>query len=135
MAGIKIDDVTDDEYDVIDRGLVDFNNSKVPFTQETTKHINKCIKLNDEVIAGILADVYCWHILGVDAVWVKEEYRGKGHARKLVECVEEEARKMGCKIAHLDTFDFQAKGLCEKLGYVVFGTLEDCPRGMSVIIC
>ena len=115
---------------------MEFNKAQVPFTQEKTVYISKCIKDDSgEVIAGILADVYCWHILGVDAVWVKEEYRGKGHARKLVECVEEEARKMGCKIAHLDTFDFQAKGLCEKLGYVVFGTLEDCPRGMSVIIC
>jgi len=36
---------------------------------------------------------------------------------------------MGCRISHLDTFDFQAKGFYEKLGYTVFGVLEDCPEG------
>jgi hypothetical protein len=39
--------------------------------------------------------------------------------------------KQGCQGAHLDTFSFQAKGFYEKLGYRVFGELEECPAGNS----
>jgi GNAT superfamily N-acetyltransferase len=42
---------------------------------------------------------------------------------------EEEARRRGCHHALLDTFDFQARSLYERLGYEVFGTLDDFPRG------
>jgi hypothetical protein len=31
----------------------------------------------------------------------------------------------------LDTFSFQARGFYEKLGYCVFGTLDDYPPGHS----
>jgi len=126
----KIYDATREEQDFISSCLVRFNNSKVPFTQKPlTKYINKCIKAGDEVIGGILSEVYCWNILGIDVLWVKDEHRNKGYAKVLVNYVEDEARKMGCKISHLDTFDFQAKELYEKLGYTVFGVLEDCPEG------
>jgi hypothetical protein len=42
---------------------------------------------------------------------------------------EVEARRRGCHSAYLDTFDYQARPFYEKLGYVVFGTLEDYPKG------
>jgi len=41
----------------------------------------------------------------------KDEYRNKGYAKVLVNSVESEATKMGCRMSHLDTFDFQAKEL------------------------
>lgn len=70
-----------------------------------------------------------WNILHIEVLWVKEEYRNNGYATALLTDVENTAKKMGCNISHLDTFDFQAKGLYEKLGYTVFGVLEDCPKG------
>jgi len=130
MDIFKIDDATQEEQSYIGSCLVSFNNSKVPFTQEPlTSYINKCIKDGNEVVGGILAEVYCWNILSIDVLWVKDEHRNKGYAKALVDAVESEAKKMGCLISHLDTFDFQAKELYEKLGYTVFGVLEDCPEG------
>ena len=132
MDAVKIYDATKEEQNYIGSCLVSFNNSKVPFKQKPLSiHINKCIKEGDEVIGGILSEIYCWNILSIDVLWVKDGYRNKGYARTLVEIVENEARKMGCRISHLDTFDFQAKELYEKLGYTVFGVLEDCPEGHS----
>ncbi|MCL2363411.1 MAG: GNAT family N-acetyltransferase [Defluviitaleaceae bacterium] len=132
MNTIKIHDATKEDQDYLNSSLMRFNNSKVPFTQNPlTAYINKCIKDGDEVIGGILCEVYCWNILSIDTVWVNDQHRNKGYARALMNEAENEARKMGCRISHLDTFDFQAKELYEKLGYTVFGVLEDCPQGHS----
>lgn len=34
-------------------------------------------------------------------------------------------------MVHLDTFDFQAKDFYLKLGYQVFGVLDNCPQDHS----
>ena len=39
------------------------------------------------------------------------------------------ARERGCTDAFLDTFSFEARAFYEKLGYRVFGTLENHPTG------
>jgi ribosomal protein S18 acetylase RimI-like enzyme len=39
------------------------------------------------------------------------------------------ARDAGCLGLWLDTYEFQARGFYEKLGFKVFGTLEDHPKG------
>lgn len=130
MRTFQIEDATNEEQDYIDSQLIHFNNSKVPFKQDKPfQPISRCVRDGDEVIGGILAQIYCWNILYIDVLWVKDEYRSKGYASALVNDAEDTAKKMGCRICHLDTFDFQAKGLYEKLGYIVFGVLEDCPEG------
>jgi GNAT superfamily N-acetyltransferase len=124
-------EATDEDVEVIDSGLVTFNESQVPFTQKPLSiDINYCIKdENGEVVAGIVSDVYCWKILGIEVLWVKPEFRNKGYASALLEFAENKAREMGCQLSHLDTFDFQAKEFYETRGYKVFGVLEDCPEG------
>lgn len=67
--------------------------------------------------------------LHVSVVWVDETCRGEGVGRRLVEAMEDEAVKRGCRGAYLDTFSYQAKPFYEKVGYEVFGVLEDYPAG------
>ena len=81
------------------------------------------------LLGGVLACSVLWNVLYVEAVWVRAKYRGMQIASALLTAVEEDARKKGCYIAQLDTFDFQAREIYEKCGYRVFGTLEDVPRG------
>jgi GNAT superfamily N-acetyltransferase len=46
---------------------------------------------------------------------------------------EAEALRRGCHAASLDTYSFQARGFYERLGYSVFGIIDDCPPGHSRI--
>ena len=61
----------------------------------------------------------------VHTLWVSEAHRKAGHASRLLNAAETEARRRGCKHAFLDTFSFQARGFYQKLGYSEFGRLEE----------
>lgn len=78
------------------------------------------------LVGGLIGSTY-WRWLKTDFLWIAEDLRGQGHGRQLLMVAEREALRRGCKHACLDTFSFQAKGFYEKLGYVVFGVLDDFP--------
>jgi len=67
--------------------------------------------------------------LHVSVVWVDECSRGQRLGTQLVHAMEAEAVRRGCHSAYLDTFSYQARPFYEKLGYEVFGTLDDYPQG------
>ncbi len=90
---------------------------------------NYVIKENDLIIAGINSCIYNWGILYIDVLFVDEQHRGNNLGSSLLAHVEADARQMGAHLVHLDTFDFQAKDFYLKHGYVVFGTLDNCPEG------
>lgn len=70
---------------------------------------------------------YDW--LFVELLSVPESHRGGNYGRALMAQAEEIARDHGCVGMWLDTFEFQARGFYEKLGFELFGTLEDHPVG------
>lgn len=129
MKNFVIDKSTREEADLVDKGIVEYNLSKVPFTQEPSfVSINRVVKgLNGDILAGINSILYCWNCLYIDILWVKEEYRQEGYGSALLNEVEKIVKEKGCKLIHLDTFDFQAKDFYIKHGYEIFGVLEDCP--------
>ena len=43
--------------------------------------------------------------------------------------IERVAAQRGCTHAHLDTFSYQARPFYERLGYRVFGVLQNYPSG------
>ncbi len=80
-----------------------------------------------EVIGGLWGrTVYDW--LFVDYLIVPEAMRGRDLGSKLLRAAEGIALERGCVGAWLTTFTFQARGFYEKLGYSVFGELEQSPR-------
>ncbi|WP_242961022.1 GNAT family N-acetyltransferase [Clostridium peptidivorans] len=120
----------EEEAEYIGNMLLEFNLQSKPLSQEKPFiGINRCIKdENGEIIGGILACLALWHILSIDTLWVKKEFRNQGVAKQLLRLVEAEARNMGCHIVYLSTYDFQAKDFYLKNGYEIFGVLEDCPK-------
>lgn len=73
------------------------------------------------------ASAYDWLI--VELVFVPEQMRGQGVGSSLLARAEEAAHARGCVGVWLDTFSFQARGFYERLGYAVFGTVENHPVG------
>lgn len=119
-----------DEKAILD-GLVKYNLSKVPLRQPET-FVEVCRAVKDEegnVIAGCLANIYCWNVMYIDILWVEECARGQGLGSRLLEDAERIARENRCTLIHLDTFDFQAKDFYLKHGFHLFGVLEGCPEG------
>ena len=82
-------------------------------------------------IVGGLVGATVWGWLEVKLLWVSEHCRGRGYGTRLLRAAEAEARRRGCHHALLDTFDFQARGFYEALGYRAFGRLDDFPREHS----
>lgn len=66
--------------------------------------------------------------LFVENLAVDESIRKSGWGSKLMEAAHAEARNRGCHHSWLDTFSFQALPFYEKLGYTVFGSLNDFPK-------
>jgi len=83
---------------------------------------------NGRLLAGAYG-LTSWNWLHISLVWVSPELRRNGTGRRLITAIEDAARARGCTHAHLDTFSYQARPFYEKLGYEVFGALEDYPPG------
>ena len=72
---------------------------------------------------------YDW--LFIELLAVPEEHRGGRHGTALMAQAERIARANECTGMWLDTYEFQARGFYEKLGFELFGTLEDHPIGQK----
>ncbi len=82
------------------------------------------------VIGGLWGHTgYDW--LATHLLVVPAGLRGRGIGTELMQRAETEAVARGCHGAWLDTFEFQARGFYERIGYVCFGELPDYPRGFS----
>ncbi|MFH5835646.1 GNAT family N-acetyltransferase [Proteiniclasticum sp. C24MP] len=131
MNGGTMERSTREDCRFIDDGIVAYNKEKVPFTQEPAFiPVNRVVRNEEgEILAGINSVIYCWRVMAIDVLWVKEEFRKMGYGERLLQEMENVAKEEGCSMIHLDTFDFQAKDFYSKNGFEVFGVLENCPPG------
>lgn len=130
MGSIKFsmdDQPSDADTQTLIRNLVSYNNAQAQ--KEDWQALAIFIRDDGGVIAGGLDGYTHWGWLFISHLWLTEALRGRGYGTQLVEQAEQEAIQRGCHGAYLDTFDFQALGFYRKLGYDVFGVLEDFPPG------
>jgi GNAT superfamily N-acetyltransferase len=113
------------------RPLIRFNEQRMGRPED---HRLLAVLLSDpttgETIGGLWAATLLAQ-LHVDLLFVPESLRGTGIGRQLMGDGETEAIRRGCLGAWLDTYSFQARGFYERLGYSVFGTIENHPPGHS----
>lgn len=82
----------------------------------------------DRVVGGITGDLFGGWVY-ISLLWVAESLRNQGYGTELVNRLEREAIHLGCGHVHVDTYSFEARPFYERLGYEVFGVLEDYPEG------
>lgn len=111
----------------VNEGLDRFNLRFAP--AEQYRPLNVFLRDDDgKILGGLLGETY-WTWLHVGVLWVDDAVRKGGHGSRLMAEAEAEARRRGCRHAYLDTLSFQALPFYQRLGYTVFGTLDDLPEG------
>lgn len=127
---ISLDDQPSDaDIRTLVHNLVAYNDTQAEL--ENWQRLAIFIRDDRGVILGGLNGHTHWGWLFIAHLWVAELLRGQGYGKELVTLAEQEAIRRGCRHAHLDTFDFQALGFYQKLGYEVFGSLKAFPAGHS----
>lgn len=127
---ITVTDVADeDSRKAIVAPLVEYNDRKAG----PSGYRPLTVLLEDggsSIIGGMWgATGYGW--LFIQFLAVPEALRGRGVGTELMQRAEREAVARGCHSAWLDTFEFQARGFYERIGYRCFGELPNYPVGFS----
>jgi len=127
---IELTDTVDEAVrNAIVRTLIAYNALQTGISD----HRPLIVELRDdqgEVVGGLWGRTgYSW--LYVELLVVPESLRGKRIGTGLLGRAETEAIARGCRHVWLDTFEFQARGFYERLGYRCSGELADYPPGFS----
>lgn len=123
------DEASAHDRDAIERGLEAFNDRFIG--SDNYKPLYVVMRdANGDIVGGIIGATY-WKWLYVRIMWIREDCRKQGAGTRMMTLAETEALQRGCKNVHVDTFDFQALGFYNKLGYSVWGRLEDFTPGYT----
>ncbi|MGA9333571.1 MAG: GNAT family N-acetyltransferase [Rudaea sp.] len=120
-----------DDLECISQGIQAYNRLTVPGIPEVSEDLVFAVfarNANGEVVGGIRAKAF-WGYLCIELLWLAELARGNGTGKHLLQRAETFAAEHGYQYARVETTSFQARPFYEKLGYRVFGTLEDFPPG------
>jgi len=121
-----------DDLQVIDEGLE--AHTRKLFSDKSRTWIAFFVRdESGKIVGGVNGNYGTFGWLYVNALWVDEKLRGRGFGRELMKKIEAEAIKHGVKNAFLNTMSFQAPEFYKRLGYEVFGVLEDFPGEHSRI--
>lgn len=74
-------------------------------------------------------DFYGW--INIYMTWVSPELRGMGYGSRLIDALKNFAKEKGYTGIRTETWEFQAKGFYEKNGFVLYGELDDHPKGIK----
>ena len=117
------------------------------FNQAQSERVVACDRLNTEsptfieiyaeikpqkLVGGLISYIDWGRWLYIDTIWIDTNYRKQGIGQYLIKSAEQKAKNQGIKRARLWTFDFQALNFYQKLGYTVYGQLEDFPEGHTI---
>lgn len=93
------------------------------------KKFSFCLFDDDKIIGGISGWIKASYWLYVELLYIDPTYRGNKLATALIKKAEEFALNHHLVGINLETWSFQAKGFYEKLGYSIYGKIENSPPG------
>ena len=83
-----------------------------------------------KIIGGALGIVmWAWYYL--TDFYIDKKYRNLGIGKKVIEQVENFAKRNNALGVRIDSWNFQAPKFYQKLGYKIWGKFDDCPPGTT----
>lgn len=127
-------DLSPDEVDALEDRLYDHNSTATG--RDDAQGIGFVIRDGDGRLIGAAAG-YTWAGTSeLKQMWVDAAHRGHGHARSLLDAFIAEATRRGVRRIWVQSHDFQAPALYEKVGFVRMAEFEGWPDGhTNVILC
>lgn len=127
-VAFHVTDRTGEDTEAVGSALAEFNARDVgPADRQTLAVIARD---GTALVAGLVGHT-AWGWLYIQWLWVAETRRGEGLGATLLDRAEAEARRRGCRGAHIDTFNPAARRLYERQGYAVFGEIEGFCAGRT----
>ncbi len=130
---VEIKSNRDEKFDKLIRtNLRKYNKSKCQWMKDNLGDIpednyyNFGVYDNGKLVGGASGIIqFDWYFL--EELWVDEKYRKQHIGTKLLENIEELAKKENLTGVRMETWNFQAREFYEKNGYTVYAQIEDCP--------
>lgn len=118
-----------DDAKEICKNLIAYNEEHC--SREDWREVTITLRDDQGKLVGGLAGHSDWGWMFVKWLWIDEKCRGQNLGTRLMQLAEEEAKRRKCRHIWLDTFSFQARGFYEKLGFTIFGELDEYPPGFQ----
>ncbi|MFI5014465.1 MAG: GNAT family N-acetyltransferase [Hyphomicrobiales bacterium] len=115
---------------VISDGLNAFNDMVTGYADRRSLAVLVSDPDSGEVIGGATGRTSLG-LLFIEVVYLPASLRGRDIGTRVIEMMEEEARRRGCRVGVLYTISFQAPGFYQRLGWRVFGEIPCDPPGTS----
>lgn len=113
--------------------LVEFNRNNLSKNDITFNDENFSLILKDKeecIFGGITGHLH-FQCLHIEILWVDDKLRGQGYGAELLKMAENLAKNKKCRLIKLDTFSFQAPDFYKKMGYEIYGKIENYPEGFN----
>jgi len=118
---------TEEQRQAILQPLIEYNDARAGISK--TEPFALMVKDERGAILGGLYGRVTLRWMFIDLLSVPEQVRGQGIGSKLMAQAQALATEKNCLGIWLDTFDFQAPGFYQKLGFSQFGEIVDYPPG------
>ena len=118
-----------EQYDEVLKQEIRKMRKSLNFSSETVD-VQFVVLDNGQFVGGIYGN-FKYDYLFINVLYVKEKYRGRNIATKLMDLIEKEAAKRGFQNLYLTTFEFQALGFYKKRGYKKVMEIYDYPKGFK----
>jgi GNAT superfamily N-acetyltransferase len=127
---IEIQSPGDDAHDALGERLMAFNIKERPRARWRKEVFTVLLKDDSGKLRGGACGVVRMGAIDLKILWLDGDLRGEGSGAKILRAVEDEGKRRGARAVLLSTYDFQARGFYERLGYSCFGTFE-FPDGVT----
>jgi GNAT superfamily N-acetyltransferase len=128
MAKIAVERTIGKTKKAVLGGLIGYNTEKMG--KQNYKRLAISLREGEKIVGGIVGEVWTT-VLFIQLFWIEQKFRGKDFGTKLIQAIEDEARRFGATRSYLDTMSFQAPGFYRNCGYEEFGSIEGYPEGVT----